>query len=160
MNAQDILKYGHNTVLQAISDLSDDQWLLVGPTSAWTVKDVIAHLASYEWVLVDVLQSFIEKQLTPKLDEHLSLGEKFNDVQTMNRKSNSKAEVLAEYNSALDQVMSLVPKLTPENFTKVGTLPWYGNEYSLDDYIVYQFYGHKREHSGQINQFKNRLKKA
>jgi hypothetical protein len=32
-------------------------------------------------------------------------------------------------------------------------------EYSLDDYIVYSSYGHKREHGAQINVFKDTLKK-
>jgi hypothetical protein len=31
-----------------------------------------------------------------------------------------------------------------------GTIPWYGPEYSLDDLVVYQQYGHKREHDPQL----------
>jgi hypothetical protein len=40
---------------------------------------------------------------------------------------------------------------------KPGTLPWYGPEYALDDFIVYSYYGHKREHSAQINVFRDQL---
>lgn len=36
-----------------------------------------------------------------------------------------------------------------------GRLPWYGMEYALDDYLVYQFYGHKREHAAQIQAFRD-----
>ena len=28
---------------------------------------------------------------------------------------------------------------------------WYGPEYSLDDLVVYQMYGHKREHDPQLS---------
>ena len=31
------------------------------------------------------------------------------------------------------------------------------SEYSLEDFIVYTFYGHKREHSAQIAAFRDRL---
>ncbi len=42
---------------------------------------------------------------------------------------------------------------------KYGTLPWYGMEYALDDFIVYTFYGHKREHSAQIAAFGDLLRR-
>ena len=38
-----------------------------------------------------------------------------------------------------------------------GTLPWYGEEYDLEDFIIYTFYGHKREHSAQIAAFRDQL---
>ena len=40
---------------------------------------------------------------------------------------------------------------------QAGTLPWYGMAYSLDDVLVYMYYGHKREHSAQIAAFRDRL---
>jgi hypothetical protein len=30
-------------------------------------------------------------------------------------------------------------------------------EYALDDFIVYQYYGHKREHCAQIAVFRDKL---
>jgi hypothetical protein len=38
-----------------------------------------------------------------------------------------------------------------------GILPWHGGQYSLDDFVVYQYYGHKREHSAEIAGFLNRI---
>ena len=34
---------------------------------------------------------------------------------------------------------------------EVGTIPWYGPQYSLDDMLVYTMYGHKREHGPQLD---------
>ena len=51
-------------------------------------------------------------------------------------------------------------RMDAETLRQVGTLPWYGAEYALDDYLVYAFYGHKREHSGQISVFKDHLPKG
>jgi hypothetical protein len=41
--------------------------------------------------------------------------------------------------------------IAPEVWREVGTIPWYGAEYSLDDLVVYQQYGHKREHDPQLS---------
>jgi hypothetical protein len=41
--------------------------------------------------------------------------------------------------------------IAPEVWQEVGTIPWYGAEYSLDDLVVYQQYGHKREHDPQLS---------
>jgi hypothetical protein len=66
-------------------------------------------------------------------------------------------EVLDEFNDAHTQVMELSAQIRPERFRHSGTLPWYGMEYALDDFIVYVFYGHKREQSAQIAAFRDLL---
>jgi hypothetical protein len=40
--------------------------------------------------------------------------------------------------------------ITAERWREVGTIPWYGPQYSLEDLIVYTMYGHKREHNPQL----------
>ena len=57
MNAIDILKYGHQTVLQTLNGFPTTAWDTTGTCGEWSVKDIIAHLASYELVLVDILKS-------------------------------------------------------------------------------------------------------
>jgi len=52
--------------------------------------------------------------------------------------------------------MKLAGSLTPERLRETGTIPWYGEQYSLDDLIVYSNYAHKREHSSQIRLFRKR----
>ena len=68
-------------------------------------------------------------------------------------------EVLRELNDTHAQVMSLVAQIPPETLRRTGTLPWYGAEYDLEDYIAYTFYGHKREHMAQVNVFLDTLKR-
>ncbi|HJZ46106.1 MAG TPA: maleylpyruvate isomerase N-terminal domain-containing protein [Roseiflexaceae bacterium] len=167
MNASDILKYGHLTVLRAIDGLPEADWETGGVCGVWSVKDIIAHLASYEHVLEEILSSFqndsampsssIGGSATPTLNAFVEPGGHFNDDQVALRRNNSSAEVLAEYASAHEQVMALAAHIPPETLRLPGTLPWYGMEYALDDFIVYSFYGHKREHCAQIAVFRDRL---
>jgi len=81
----------------------------------------------------------------------------FNDPAVAARKGTSVKEVLGEYNDTNAQVMSLATRIPVETFRQTGTLPWYGIEYALDDFIVYTQYGHKREHSAQIAAFRDQL---
>jgi uncharacterized damage-inducible protein DinB len=157
MNAVDMLKYGHQTVLQATDDFPEGEWETAGACGVWSVKDIIAHLASYEEVLVDILSTFIGKHATPYLDKFTELGGQFNDTEVQRRRGRTVREVLDEFNDAYAQVTSLAAQIRPEQFRQAGTLPWYGMEYALDDVIVYMYYGHKREHSAQIAAFRDRL---
>lgn len=157
MNATDILKYGQLTVHQATDGFPETACETPGACGVWSVKDIIAHLASYEEVLVDILSGFVGRHPTPSLDKFTGLGSKFNDVEVERRKGRTMKEVLDEFNDAHAQVMSLAERIRPEAFRHTGTLPWYGMDYSLDDVLVYMYYGHKREHSAQIAAFRDHL---
>jgi hypothetical protein len=116
----------------------------------------MAHMASYEHMLVEVLNTFLGDEQTPYLDQFRA-GQGFNDAQVALRKDNSAAQVLAEYEEVHARTMALVAQIPEETRRRPGTLPWYGMEYALDDLIVYQYYGHKREHMAQINVFRDGL---
>jgi hypothetical protein len=158
MNVLDILKYGQQTILRTLESFPETQVETPGACGYWSVKDIIAHLASHEQVLVDVLASFASGSATPTLDKHNREGGAFNDKEVDLRKMKTLKEVTAELAEAHSKSMALATKISPETFRKPGTLPWYGSEYSLDDFIVYGTYGHKREHSAQIAAFHDTVK--
>ncbi len=159
MNAQDIMKYGHLWVHKHVNGLTDEQMEVSGVCGFWSVKDILSHLTSFEWILAEILESFIEPGPTPTLDQHNSMdGDSFNALQVGMRRDRTAAEVLAEYDKAHARVRGLAPRLDEALLRKPGTLPWYGKEYALDDYIVYQFYGHKREHMAQVAVYTDTLK--
>ncbi len=157
MNALDILKYGQGTVHQAIEGLPESAWEKPGACGVWSMKDIIAHLTSYEHVMVEVLSTFISSSPTPYLSKFTEPGGGFNDSEVALRKGKTVQEVLGEFQDTHAQVMSLAGRISAETFRQTGTLPWYGMEYALDDFIVYTQYGHKREHSAQIAAFRDQL---
>jgi uncharacterized damage-inducible protein DinB len=110
MHAVDVLKYGNLTLLKALDGIPGDQWETEGVCGWWSVKNIIAHLASFEHILDEVLATFQGGGPTPYMQAWAKGN--FND----------------------------------------------GEEYDLEDFIAYQYYGHKREHSAQINIFKDRFK--
>ena len=159
MNAADILKYGNQTILRTIASLSDDTWETPDVCGIWSCKDIIAHLASYERVLVNILATFLDSDPTPSLDEFRDPNGNFNDQQVALRKHNTVAEIVAEYSDTCAQTMELIGCIPAETLRQSGMIPWYGAEYALDDLIVYMYYGHKREHAAQIAAFRDRLER-
>lgn len=158
MNVGDVLKYGHEMVAQAVDGLPEPDWLTPGVCGVWTVKDVIAHLASTELLIVDVLGTFVGSGPTPHLDASQQKDPQHNDKEVARRREWSVARTLAEYSDAARRAMELGARIPPEAVRRPGTMPWYGEEYALDDFLVYTSYGHKSEHCAQIAVHRDRLK--
>ncbi|MDD3828986.1 MAG: DinB family protein [Anaerolineaceae bacterium] len=157
MNPLDVLKYGHRTVLKVVDGLPEADWHTPGVVGVWSTKDVIAHLASHEQVLVEILQSLLGEATTPTLDRFKLGTAEFNDPEVLRRQPMTVDEVRAELADAHAQTLVLLPQIPEDVRRRAGTLPWYGAEYDLEDYICYGCYGHKREHSAQIDSYRSRL---
>lgn len=156
MNAHDVMMYGHKTLIQALKDFPETEWETKGVCGIWSAKDVISHLASYERILIDVLAGLLGHGEMSALKEFMEGGQALNDRLVDIRKGRTHQEVLAELNGYHAQALSIAERVPQDKLREVGTIPWYGPEYSVDDYIVYQYYGHKREHSAQIAAYMDR----
>ena len=156
MHAVHVLKYGNLTLLKALDGIPGDQWETEGVCGWWSVKNIIAHLASFEHILDEVLATFQGGGPTPYMQAWAKGN--FNDVQVAERQDMSWKETLEEYEQMHARNMQRAAQIPLETWRETGAIPWYGEEYDLEDFIGYQYYGHKREHSAQINVFKDRFK--
>jgi uncharacterized protein (TIGR03083 family) len=159
MNPLDVLKYGHATVLRAVADLPEADWHTAGVCGYWSVREIIAHLASFERALAEAIDVAGGAASGPQLTALLRNGQAFNDAQVAARAGLSVAETLAEYESAHQAAAHRAAGLPTEQFRQVGFLPRYGSAYDLEDFIAYSFYGHKREHSAQIAVFRDHIQR-
>ena len=160
MNASDVLKYGDYTLKQTLKDFPEDSWETSGACGWWSVKNILAHLASYELMLIDVLNSLIDANAEIPVLMRMGAGpEAFNDDEVNARLNMNMDEVLEEYQNAHEKTLILIEKILVADRRTPGALAWYGDEYDLEDFIVYTFYGHKREHSAQIAAFRDLLAK-
>jgi hypothetical protein len=158
MNTSDILKYGHLTVMGNLEPLSQSTWLQPGVCGIWSVRDIIAHLASFEHVLVAILSELLGKDPGPYLKEFMAGADgPFNDDQVNRRQGLSANDALEEYVATFEKAAGLAAQIPVETMRKNGVLPWYGPEYDLEDFIVYTFYGHKREHMAQVAYFRDHV---
>lgn len=154
MNARDILFYGNRTLLNSLERIPAAERTTTGVVGWWSAREAMAHLAIFEAGLVEVLESFLEG-VTPSLMSNMDPS--MNDTLVAQKQGLSFDELLAEYNAAHDRVMELIARVPAQRLSEAGAIPWYGPEYSLDDFLVYTYYGHKREHAARFEAFGDRL---
>lgn len=148
MNALDVLMYGQRTVRATIDRYGADDWERIA-LGVWTAKDLLGHLGAFEVRFADQLGIFVGAE--PESDLMSADPRTFNDDQAAVREHWPLEQVRAEFLDAHERAMRHAKAIAPEVWREVGTIPWYGPEYSLDDLVVYQMYGHKREHDPQLS---------
>lgn len=154
MNIQLIIHYGNKEVINAYRDFPKDKLDTSGACGVWSVKDILAHVASYEHLLEEVLGSFVDSKIeTPHMKQMAESYEGFNEKMIDASKSKSFDEIMEDYTKTQKKILPLIQKISSEDLSRSGTIPWYGEEYALDDYIVYSNYGHKKEHMAQVAAF-------
>jgi hypothetical protein len=154
MNARDILFYGNRTLLASMERVPAQERTTQGVVGWWSARETMAHLAIFEEGLAQLLDSFLGGPF-PELLSNMDSSK--NDMLVAQKEGRTFDELLAEYQDAHTRVMERIVRITPEKLREVGTVPWYGDEYSLDDFLVYTFYGHKREHAARFEAFGDRL---
>ncbi len=159
MNTLDILKYGHLTVLGAVKDLPEADWQTGGVCGVWSVRQIMAHLASFEQLLVEILENVAGREPGSTLARYKADFLAFNDLEVEARDRLSVAQTMTEYETLQAQTMSLLTQIPAVRWRENGILPWYGAEYDLDDFLVYSYYGHKREHCAQIAIFRDQTRR-
>jgi len=156
MHAVDALMYGNRTLMMALDKVPEGEWQTEKVCGWWSVKDIMAHLTSYELALAEVLKGFVGETAGEILSEFVRPD--FDDRQVAKRMEMSPQEVLQEYQRAFEYNMILARQVPDEKWRETGALPWYGEEYDLKDLVAYVFYGHKRAHSTQLDVFSDRFK--
>ena len=148
MNAIDVLMYGQRTIVSTMQRYGHDDWSRTA-LGVWSAKDLLGHLGAFEVRFADALAPF----LGVPLESDLIAADRatFNDDQAAIRKDWTIERITDEYVTAHERVMSFARELPATVWSEVGTIPWYGPEYSLDDLVVYTMYGHKREHDPQLS---------
>ncbi|MBA2719305.1 MAG: maleylpyruvate isomerase N-terminal domain-containing protein [Chloroflexi bacterium] len=147
MNAIDLLRYGQKTIDELVDRLRPDDWTALA-LGTWTAKDVVGHLGAFEVRFAELLAVFVGEE--PATNLRAESPATFNDDQAAIRTGWSIADVLLELRDAHRATLVLAARIPAEKWREVGTIPWYGPEYSLDDLLVYSMYGHKREHGPQL----------
>ena len=148
MNPLDMMMYGQRTIDGLIDRLRPDDWSAIA-LGVWTSKDLVGHLGAFEVRFAEVMALFADE--TPTTNLRAESPSTFNDDQAAIRRDWPVERVVAELRDAHRSVMTLAARVPAETWSAVGTIPWYGPDYSLDEMLVYTMYGHKREHAPQLD---------
>ena len=147
MNPLDAMMYGQRTIDGLIDRLRPSDWEAIA-VGVWTTKDLVGHLGAFEVRFAEIMTLFTGA--TPTTNLRAETPATFNDDQAAVRKDWTVDRIVTELREAHRLTMSLAAEVPAETWSRVGSIPWYGPEYALDDLLVYTMYGHKREHAPQL----------
>lgn len=153
MQMIEILDNSHLQVIESVDDLNEALWDLPGVSGNWSVKDVIAHLTSYELLLIDILNTAQGEQVSPYVLRWRADLHEFNADMVESRRYHTAQQVLTEYQDAQMRASALLAAMPVELLEKQDAL----TERSVAD-IVVQLGRHIQQHCEQIVLFREQHK--
>jgi len=140
------LRQSRHEVVRAATQYLPEFWGWMSPLQGWTYKDLLAHLATGDWVMHTVLRAVIanepvEVAKVTNLDWVAEGNARF----LAERKERSPEELIAEVEAEGDETQELLSQLSEadEQLTQEGA------PMSLSDYLRL-FPGHDRAHLAQL----------
>jgi len=147
----DRLTKSRQAFLLAIEGLSEEQMAQIPVVGTWTVKDLLAHLASWEKNCLVPLRSYAAGGvfIPEMIVDHLV----WNEAQAKRWRSQSLAEILAEYQAVRDEMVALVTSLPEAQWAVKLAAPW-GGEASVIELCSGLIWHESIEHLKSIVQWK------
>lgn len=160
MYTLDLLEQAHLTALRSVEGLPILGWHIPGVYGDWSVKDIFAHFTSCQCVMLDIFASVKGETPTPALDKWLHNRERYDSVGVARRRNNMVQAVLDEYNDVHMETINQLIRIPDDLLRQKGTLPWYGMEYDLEQFIAHVFCHHKRDLCEHIATFRGQMLRA
>ncbi len=154
MNIIEALDTCHLNMLQVIDDLPETMWDVPGVCGSWSVKDLMAHLTSYELLLIDVLTTAQGQAPTPLLSRFLAQQDTFNAEVVKQHAYDTAQQVQDAFHDAQITSTSLLARIPADLLLKPGVVPALGVERRIADFITI-ICQHTDEHRAQISAFRN-----
>jgi hypothetical protein len=125
--------------------LTRQEIIQLGVVGAWSVKDVLAHLAAWEQLFLD----WYETGLQEKTPESSPVGMNRKAIDALNQRifvryqNRSVEDVLAEFQTSYQRILTTCEAIPEENMFAEGRYAWTG-KLTLADYIAGNTCNHYR----------------
>jgi hypothetical protein len=161
MNRATILRYTIQRIPEVTAGLTAAEWALPNVCGTWSTLQVVGHLVGWAHYYEEFLAPFAGQPIpTPYMDAFRTTDEHtFNERYGSAASSRTPDELMAAYATVFQRITALAAAIPDEVWHKTGTLPW-SQEGSLEDFLVYGYYGHHYEHAAQIEVFRDRLRRG
>jgi hypothetical protein len=156
----DNMQRGYAALEAVLTPLDQDQVTTAGVNGDWSIKDILAHIVTWQQVLVDRLQAATrgEKPAT-LLDGTEEEVDRLNAQFYEESKGRPFAQVLADFRTSYWQIVEIVQTISDEELTDPHRFAWMGGE-PLWRLIAGDTYGHYPEHIESIQEWLTKTKKG
>lgn len=140
-----------------LGSLSDDELLQPDVVGFWSIKDVMAHIVSWEQRYLDWYKSGKRGEPSKHLEPELSqeVVDKMNQDSYEQYRDCTLAEVRALYENSYRETLAAVEAMSEEEIFRVGFYPW-TKKWSMLPYLRANTDGHYAEHAEQIEAWRKR----
>ena len=152
MNKAEILRSleeSRETFLDAIDELSPEEYETSGVVGEWSLKDVLAHLTRWEAELVKLLWQAYNGQRPTTLHFSDLEVDKINARWQVESRPRQLEKVLEDFHAVRNQTARRVEEFSDHDLTDPKRYPWLGNK-ALWQWISNDSFGHEQEHLDQL----------
>ena len=155
----DRLRRSRHALLSSLQDLTAEDLLKPNAVNHWSLRELLAHLASWDAEVVRVVQA-IAMQEDPKFAYSIST---YNDFATWNaeqiaiRQHQTLEQTLRDLDTARSDLMQALDGMTDPVLRRVKKTPW-GRVASSYDLVVTQI-EHDEEHRKHILSYRKKLER-
>lgn len=153
------LRAGRKELQDTLIGLSEEDFLRSKAIDKWTLKDLIAHIASWDEEMVRVLQAF-SMQAEPMFTYAISERNGFavwNDEQVAMRRERTVNEIMGEFESARRDLIQVIEGLTDPVLNRSRMTSW-GKPATGFELIITQV-EHDREHAVQVRSYRKKIER-
>ncbi len=149
----EFLKEEHAKLDFIINSLNQEELVQYHIVKAWTIKDILAHLAAWNKELTKSIGLVLEKK---DVWFRTKNEEEFNKIQVVLRKPRSVIEILDEWENSFTKMIEKIESLSEEEWNFSSEFKWKDGHYvtvkSLFGYRKRE-YGHEGWHAFQIEDY-------
>ncbi len=149
-------KREHEKLKKLISSLPKE-YLRQKMLGEWAIKDVVAHLAAWNWEIIDEVDRVLRNKATWPAQEDRVWEDEFNRKEVEKRKGKSWKGVLKEWDDSFWAQIEKMERISDEewNHQSGNQFRSNGTPVSASSLFVYEYRGegHEGGHAKQIEQF-------
>ncbi len=155
MAKQDVLEQirrARGALLTAIEGLPDDALLRPGVVGFWSVKDILAHLTTWESELITALAQLDRPTRVPEIVKIEDIDD-WNEEQYRNNVRRGLDAVMEDFNGVHKHLLKAVEALDDKTLDNVRKFPWMEGE-PLTYLIMENAIWHEQEHAEDIRKWR------
>jgi hypothetical protein len=151
----DLIRMEHAFLMRALAGLMVDEMGVPGVVGEWSVKDILAHITTWEQRFLKAL-AVVERGEAPEWPE---AGYTWDDLDALNARDYSAnqdrplAEVWADFERSFAELLDKTASMPDAALLAPGYYDWTG-EHALWRYLDANAGDHYREHAEQIRQWR------
>ena len=151
MNRQQLLKRIDDAWValnESYAGLSNAQLLKPGVVETWSVKDILAHVTTWEEEALKALPVIMKGEVPPRYATEYGGIDAFNALMTEKKQSLSLSEVLNQLDETHNRIIDYVQHVPEELYVR---------ETRFRRRLRFDTYRHYREHAKMIQEWRERL---